>query len=266
MTYKADTAIRFSLFDNSPNGTQIGIFKSICSDSNTYTYRLEPKAELKICSDELKCRMIDLPIFYNGIGLFSMNPSDGFLMTNAQIKIETLLSLIDASAYENDINQMNRLSVILSGSVPNLPLVYPIEIVIQNVPHLENFAERLFLVDRSSNLLEKHANENNNDDLEDRCIFKYQFASTGVESLISRFVRVDKLSMTHLEPEFRIESLSPCSNSFFVYNNGCLAIKWISGDERRCQVLKAGEYKIEFKLCFYDTNKVRITLISYLMI
>lgn len=202
--------------------------------------------------------MIDLPINSNGIGLFSMNPSDGYLMTNAQIKIETLLSLIDTAAYENEINQMNRLSVILSGSVPNLPLVYPIEIVIQNVPHLENFSERLYLVDRSSNMLEKHENENNLDDLENRCIFKYQFASTGVESLISRFVRVDKLSMTHLEPEFRIESTSPCSNSFFVYNNGCLAIKWISGDERRCVSLKTGEYKIEFKLCFYDTNKVLI--------
>ena len=85
----------------------------------------------------------------------------------------------------------------------------------------------------------------------------YQFASSGVETVISRFVRVDKLSMTHLEPEFKIESTDFCLSSFFVYNNGCLAIKSASGNERKCQVLKVGEYKVEFKLCFYDSNKVK---------
>ena len=186
-----------------------------------------------------------------------MTPNDGLLMTNAQIATQSLLS----SAEVKRPSDYSRVSVVLSGSIPNLALTYPIEIAIQSVPQLENFSPRLFLVERND------ASERQSDNDDDRCVYSYKFAA-GTETMISRFVRIDKLSSTHLEPDFRIDSASSCSSSFFIYNSGCMALKSsiFTSDEsstqteannRKCPVvIKSGEYKIEFKLCFYDTNKV----------
>lgn len=262
-------AVRFSLFDNSPNRTQIGIFKSVCSEQDKYTYVLEKSkaAELKICDEEpSSCRVRELATLSNSTAdLFTMSASDGYLMTNAQITSETLLSLAGLDA---NVERYRYMAVLLVASVPNLALSVPIEITIQSVPRLENFSERLVLVEGDSATVTSKLTPSTDqfNSADGRCIYTYRFAGTGVDSVISRFVRVDKLSMTHLEPDFRFDTSSSCSSSFFIYNNGCVAIKWPSestlsapdavGRLGRCQVLRAGEYKLEFKLCFYDANKV----------
>lgn len=184
--------------------------------------------------------------------LFTLSENDGYLTTNNQINLQNLLKLVnmDTDSQQEDsyaITNLNYVSVLMQASIPHLDITYPIEIAIQNIPKLSNFNEKLILIDQIDTA---------SDEISDRCIYTYKYWTNleAPENMISRFVRVDK-SSAHLEPDFKV--IDACSSSFFIYNNGCLALKWDQDEEaRKCQLLRAGKYNLEFKLCYYDANKV----------
>lgn len=167
--------------------------------------------------------------------------ADGYLSTNAHVSSHSLLELAGLPPRRS----LARMSVQVRAAIANLAVAYPIEVVIQSTPHVENFEPRITLVENTED--EEDADETT---ATHRCVYTYRFDT----DVIARFVRVDRLSSAHLEADFKFDT---CVNSFFIYNNGCMAIKWESAaTSHRCQMIKAGEYKIEFKLCFYDSNKV----------
>lgn len=290
----ADDIIRFSLFDNSPNRTQIGTFKSVCSRAD-YLYALESFMSVRVCSREenFNCKQFELNNQTAG-ELFNLNRHEGYLMTNSQISIHLLLGLIrNVDAQLNQMNfyeNVNYLSVLLRGSIVNLEKTFPIEILIQNVPKIFNFNNLLVVGEKQPH---KPLDSEQDDVEQDQCLFNYKYLESNLDfenpenenlhnvdvkyslnsNLVSRFVRVDKNS-AHSEADFK---LSDCQASFFIYNNGCLALKHddfgagqnrafnnesllnrkcVSKNRSEAVLLRAGVYTLEFKLCFYNSNKV----------
>lgn len=247
----------FNLFENSLAGTQIGKIQSICTNSN-FVYTLEPSLNVRLCSkfDEFNCKKFDLETKNNFIkNLFKINSDIGYLVNSKALNIETFLNLIksDYAHVYDDLNQIfesSRLSVLLRAKIKfpqGISFDYPIQIKVKNRPAIANFSPKLSLVE---------INPNKSDSI---CLFNYTMSATS-SSIISRFVRVDR-KMAQFDPEF---SFSHCQAKFYINQNGCLSLKY-NHIQRLCQnintslnglILNTGVYFLQFKLCFYDSNKV----------
>lgn len=247
----------FNVFENSLAGTQIGKFQSVCTNSN-FVYTLESSLNVRLCSkfDEFNCKKFHLETKNNFIkSLFKINADIGYLVNSKTLSIETFLNLIksDYAHVYNDLNQIfesSRLSVLLRGKIKfpqGISFDYPIQIEVRNRPMIANFSPKLSLLKIDSNKSESI------------CLYNYTMSTTS-SSHISRFVKVDQ-NMAQFDPEF---IFSHCKAKFYIDHNGCLSLKF-NHIQRLCQnidtslnglILNTGVYHLQFKLCFYDTNKV----------
>ena len=260
--------VKFSLFENSPNRTQIGTLKSVCSNAN-YQYDVDQQSvSLKLCSYLNKnCSLFSLNLKKlnnnpSASKLFDLDSKNANLMTNYLINSNLILNLVknqneldyilltnDASIYDS-----NQLSILVNSSFKNsintdYKLNYEIEILMQDSPKIVNFDDTI--------ILDSHETKKENDN-DETCIFSYKFPSHQTLSSLHRFVKIDSNS-AHIEAEFKTLD---CFGSFFIYNNGCLSLKYDHLNKTMCATnkenltFKSGTYALEFKLCYYDTNKV----------
>ena len=310
--------VKFSLFENSPNRTRIGTLTSVCSDPNYLYYINNDEIYLKICTHAKKyvylkneldasCNkfILDMSKLENLTRanvselvehkLFDLDLDDGYLMTNDQIGLNLLLSLIKDDKQSSNFNfeslllgenenmyDFNTISLLLKVTIKRS--IFNVEISMQNTPKLFNFHDVLAISE-----LNEARNELNSTWESNICLYNYKFTmdndelfgepnnSSNIISL-ARFVKIDQ-SSAHLEAEFK---QSDCLASFFIHNNGCLTLKYDhlnqiysnqSAIPNKClsnylsnssaqsnltdyMILKAGSYNIEFKLCYHDSNKV----------
>lgn len=265
-----EKTFKFSIYENLPNQTKIATLQTICPNLNL-KYDISSLFTAKLCSrtllnnqlftndDELSCNYFSLSNASSFVNLDSFN---GNMFTNGFINASKFISSLqndETAAYANDEDfklklNFNITATSLNGFVLNLA----VDLAIQSAPKLLNFFENLALIEPNENL------NFTSDDLlrATSCIYNYkyliekEFDSTD----LVRFVRIDHNS-AHLQAEFK-QKVSECkTTSFLVNSNGCLALKT---EEKLCAndtispdlVLKSGVYDLEFKLCYYDSNKV----------
>ena len=247
--------LTFDSFENSPNQTQIGTLSTICSNLNL-DYMIKDSFEVNVCvgTEQLNCSTDYL------------NRSRFDLRTILDIKRQTgylvTKNLINSSLFVKFL-RINEPLVIASLSIrvevvgvsKLKTIIYNILLNIHNVPKITNFYKNFHVVaDTASPALVE----------EENCVYNYKFqverqmanrSEAGYEQV--RFVRIDQSSAQHLPAEFKTSS-DRCAPNFVIHNNGCLAL--VPKDLNVCYkdnlLLKAAVYTIEFKLCFYDNNKV----------
>ncbi len=260
--------VKFSIFENSSNRTQIGSLKSVCSNSN-YHYDIDQQSvSLKLCSYLKKnCSLFSLNLNKlnnnpSASKLFDLDTNYANLMTNYLINSNLILNLVKNQneldyillTNEASIYDSNQLILLVNSSFKNsintdYKLNYEIEILMQDSPRIINFDDTIILDSQET----KQENEN-----DEACIFNYKFPSHQTTSSLHRFVKIDSNS-AHIEAEFKTID---CFGSFFIYNNGCLSLKYDHLNKSICSsnkdnlIFKSGTYELEFKLCYYDTNKV----------
>ncbi|RNA37161.1 hypothetical protein BpHYR1_015059 [Brachionus plicatilis] len=244
----------FSVFEDSLARTQIAKFQSICTNSD-YSHFLEPTLTIRLCSkyDQFNCKNFHIQTKNDFIkNLFKIDESTGYLVNRINFTIGKFLNLIKldyAHVYSDlsDIFESSRLSLLLNAKIKfpqGLSFTYPIQIGVQNKPAIGNFSPKLSLVEIDSNMSQPV------------CLYNYSLAASA--SMVSRFVRVNE-KMAHFEPEF---TFAHCKANFYIDNGGCLSLKH-TRLARICHtvnqtglILNAGVYNLQFKLCFYDNNKV----------
>lgn len=334
----SNQSAKYTIFDQSSNRTQIGIFKSICHSSQkleseirpSYKYSLSKSGEvfIRFCSKQnhLYCKKFNLNrLVFNTEKTFHeliiLDMDSGYLMTNFLIDVNSLAAQINDDYFQKwhgdnhiineDIFDSNVMSLLFkvnmdTGLAANGGLTYSVEIMVNNVPKVVNFNDKLTVMEIINNddynMDSSHENEKT---VMNQCLFYYKFSTTDEEALKSslsgikrgiaskknsksssrtllssertrkssmsslstaaRFVKVDQALGQQSEAEFKI---SECSASFFIHNNGCLALRTDHIDRNeRCQklstigqsdniYLKSGTYIILFKLCYYNNNKV----------
>jgi hypothetical protein len=290
--------VKYNIFDNSSNRTQIGIFKSVCnSQVNTrYVYSVDSsQITMSICSKLIKnlCKkfLIDQQ---NKTDLLRFDSYNSYLMTNEFINVNQLAvqnSLDSNEEFDlnsDDVLDSNFVSFQLKANLKNefVNLNYTVEINVNSMPKLTNFNKKLALVVGEAKPSNQRSNLN--------CLYNYKFllneesdSSNAIKnrnivgfksgrlnlariftnslSSVPRFVRIDE-NLGHSEAEFKFDE---CSASFFIHNNGCLALRHDHMEKNeRCThkltenysnnyvILKSGTYHMNFKLCFYNNNKV----------
>ncbi len=227
--------IKYSLFENSPNRTQVGIFKSICSNVNYYYEIDQQSVDLKICSHTFKnCSFfeLDLKKLNNNLDsnrLFDLDIMNGYLMTNYLISSYLLFNIVENEQknkldnfilFQPNVYESNRMSVIMNSFYKSsinseYKLNYEIEILMQDAPKILNFEDTLEM----EALTESHVFSEDDVKTPNMCLFNYKFP---IQESMHRFVKVDSNS-AHLEAEFKNND---CFASFFIYNNGCLVLKY----------------------------------------
>ena len=235
------------------------------------------------------------------IELISLDEFNGYLITNFMLNVNLLVSLINDEFFQmhdesKDVFDTHLVNLVFKANLKteSASLNYLMDVSINNVPKIVNFNEGLVVLEKSAGEEHESSERSSNGDGLNQCLFNYKFlineedssSSTGgnkntnnrnIAGLVSRnniakfqssissvprFVKIDQNLGHHSEAEFKI---SDCSAWFFIYNNGCLAMRsdHLERNER-CALLQsksnvllqAGAYSIVFKLCYYNNNKV----------
>lgn len=265
--------LKFNIYENLPKKTMLASIQTICSNmdlnyeiSKSFTAKLCSKALLsnKIFSndDELSCNYFNLN---DSSDLISLDYLNGNILTNGFSNTSLFLSTWkndDMLTYLNDEDFRLKLNFKMFARNSNdFLLSFNVDLSIQSAPKLLNFNEHLAFIDTKVNNL-NHTSEELSPT--SSCLFNYRFLNdkeVDSNSDLIRFVRIDQNS-AHLQAEFK-EQVSNCRvTSFLINNNGCLSLKY---DDKKTNclnesdnelLLKSGSYNIEFKLCYYDNNKV----------
>jgi hypothetical protein len=229
--------------------------------------------------------------------LITLDTNAGYMTTNCALDVNSLIPIINDDYFQDatkkDVFDSNFVSLTFKASMQTelASLMYNIEIAVSNVPKIINFHQALILTEKTE---ASDSSESSKMASSNQCLFNYKFminedgehigrtnhrniaglsGRTGLTkpiqaaqnslSSVPRFVRIDQ-NLGHFgEAEFKTED---CSAWFFIYNNGCLAMRsdHLQKDERCASLitpqtqsnilLKAGQYSINFKLCYYNNN------------
>jgi len=237
---------RFEVFENSPRHSRLGMLRPVCANSQL-KYDILDLFLAKACTTGSSINCTEIYLNSTQINLRNYLAIDA---TSGQLITKNLLNAsLFNPFFEKPINKLS-LKFYVMGKAEFKKLNYQIDLQIQNAPVLLNQYPQLTLsVDPAmpSGLY--------NPD----CIYTYKYLvdKSGQRSDgLVRFVSIDKNSGSHLKAEFKNMNQG-CLSSFYIHNNGCLALKYAdSCHEKDEVVLKAGTYRFEFKLCYYENSKV----------
>ena len=254
-TKRVDKRLTFNAFENSPNQTQIGTLSTICANLKL-DYTIKESFEVNVCvgaerpncsTDYLDRSRFDLRT------ILDMKRHTSYLVTKNLINSSLFVKFL--SINEPLIIASLSIRVEVVGVSKLKAINYSILLNIHNAPKITNFYKNFHVVaDTGSPALIEDEN----------CVYNYMFQEekqavnrSGAAEERVRFVRIDQSSAQHLPAEFKTGS-DLCAPSFVIHNNGCLAL--VPKDLNVCVkdnlLLNAAVYTIEFKLCFYDHNKV----------
>ncbi len=269
-----DKSFKFNVHENLPSGTEIATLQTVCSNMNL-NYQLASSFTVKLCSkalltnqmfsnlDELSCNYFKMN---NSTSLFNLDSISGSLLTNEFINTTFFMSSLQTDESVNYINDDDfKLKFNFNISARNslgFVVNFDVDLSIQSAPRLLNFFENLGFSELISNTVnysqeEKHSVSS--------CFYNYKYLidkELDAKSEMIRFVHIDSDTGQHLQADFK-QRVSDClSTSFVINNNGCLTLKY-NEQNKNCAnestdfvLLKSGSYNFEFKLCYYDKNKV----------
>lgn len=248
----ATKRLNFEIFENSPNMTKFGQLKSICSSSK-WNYNILDVYIIRFCDADcteikMSASQIDLSKYIH------LEKDDGYLFTNNLINSTTFQSF--SKIKYGNLKHFDVYFDII-GKMDLQTIIFRINIKIHNAPKIYNFYKNLIL-----------SNEPNMPGgLFDRnCIYNYKYRldkTSFIGDSIANFVRINSVSGSHLQAEYSSKDVNACSVKFLIQSDGCLALKlsdfcqqaWIK-NKAKLLILKSNIYQLEFKLCYYESNKV----------
>ena len=268
----SDKQVKFTVYENLPNQTQIATLKSVCSNlnlkyeiSNTFTSKLCSKTlltnQIYPNQDDVSCNYYTLN---NASNLVSLDSLNGHILTNNFMNTSLFMSSLqndDTLINDEDFKLKLSFKITASNSL-GLSITFEIDLTVQSAPKILNFFDNLAIAEpnQSLNYTSEEILTTSN------CLYNYKYLiekDLEAKSDLIRFVKIDYNS-AHLQAEFK-QQITDCKTSTFMINsNGCLSLKY-DDQNKNCinesltndyTVLKSGSYNIEFKLCYYDTNKV----------
>jgi len=242
---------RFQMFENSPRHSRLGMLRPVCTNPQL-KYTILDLFAAKACTSGSPANCTE--VYLNSTQLNLRNYL-GIEASSGQLTTTDLLNAsLFSSFFDTPISRLS-LKFYVMGKADFKKLNYQIDLHIQSAPKLLNQYPQLTLA----------ADPAQPDGLYDpNCIYQFKYLvdkSRQRPDGLVRFVSIDKASGSHLKAEFSNVDRNmnaDCMSSFFIHNNGCLALKYAEScmQLRDYIVLKAGTYKFDFKLCYYENSKV----------